>query len=795
MRSINRILRVCALTIALVIGSFGECTSQDNRPVGTWKDLFPYGRVLEVAPGEGVVYARTEYAVFGLDPETRKISRQSQVQGLSQSNPTAIAVALQGEFGEHMLIVGYANGNIDLLTAGGVYNMPDIVTSNLIGDKGVRKITIDDTRAYLACGFGVVVIDLENLEVSDTWYIAGQQQLLETTTVTRNGNKWVVTTAEGVYEASIEHPFLSSAEAWTRWEDLPESPISLVSEVIFIAGKTLVHIGDGLTGRLWLKDEMGWELFAGWPEGGDKLWGLDSRNDTLLIGRCCGVERYDLDLNLIPETNAVGDWMQIRDVAFGLEEEATVWIASNIGGLIRFVIDPVEGGAENGVFSPDGPENAEVRKIDCWNNNLWFATGGIDQTWSGFYTSVGVHGMVDGDWIDVVSLDSENDIVGIRDFLDVSINPLNPKHVMFGSWEEGLIEVLDGEMVGIWNSSNSTIEEGDFGGSLRTGVGGLDYDKFGNLWFTNAFTNSPLQVRLADGSFHAMDLGDSFTSNDNIGGVKVTRDGYVWVILPRGGGILVYDPAGTPSDTSDDDWRFLSTNESQGGLPSNYVYSIEEDLDGEIWLGTGSGPAIFYRSESLFNDYDLTTASQILIQQDGNYQYLLETETVTSIKIDGGNRKWIGTSGSGVYVLSEDGLTIEHQFSTENSPVPENNILDIAINHSNGEVFVSTGRGTVSYLGEATIWDTEMDNIFVFPNPVNSYHDGPITVDGLDFETIVHITDAAGRVVAVEESMGGRAVWDGLLDDGTPAPYGVYLIFAVDRDGNTTATTKLAITR
>jgi hypothetical protein len=110
-------------------------------------------------------------------------------------------------------------------------------------------------------------------------------------------------------------------------------------------------------------------------------------------------------------------------------------------------------------------------------------------------------------------------------------------------------------------------------------------------------------------------------------------------------------------------------------------------------------------------------------------------------------------------------------------------------------VFVATARGIISYLGEATNWDVEMENIFVFPNPVDEFHEGPITVDGLDFESIVHITDAAGRVVGVVESMGGRAVWDGLLYDGTPAPYGVYLIFAVDRDGNTSATTKLAITR
>jgi ligand-binding sensor domain-containing protein len=291
-----------------------------------------------------------------------------------------------------------------------------------------------------------------------------------------------------------------------------------------------------------------------------------------------------------------------------------------------------------------------------------------------------------------------------------------------------------------------------------------------------------------------MDLGNDLWPNDLVGEVMVTRDGYVWVILPRGGGLLVFDSNGTPSITTDDDWRFLNTDADNGKLPSNYVYALEEDLDGEIWVGTGSGPAIFYRSESIFNT-EMSSASQILIQQDGNYQYLLETETVNSIIIDGGNRKWLGTAGSGVYVLSDDGLTIEHHFSSENSPLPSNNITDIAINQANGEVFVATSRGTISYLGEATNWDSSMENMFVFPNPVGPNYDGNITIDGLDYESTVHITDAAGRLIATVPSMGGRAVWDGKLSDGNLAPYGVYLIFATDHEGKTSATTKLAITR
>ena len=113
-----------------ILACVAQGISQENRPVGTWKDLFPYEQVLEVAPGDGVVYARTEYAVFSVDPESGKLNRHSQVQGLSQSDPSAIAVA-NPSADMQILIVGYANGNVDLVSEAGVYNMPDIVNSNL----------------------------------------------------------------------------------------------------------------------------------------------------------------------------------------------------------------------------------------------------------------------------------------------------------------------------------------------------------------------------------------------------------------------------------------------------------------------------------------------------------------------------------------------------------------------------------------------------------------------------------------------------------------------------------------
>jgi hypothetical protein len=208
---------------------------------------------------------------------------------------------------------------------------------------------------------------------------------------------------------------------------------------------------------------------------------------------------------------------------------------------------------------------------------------------------------------------------------------------------------------------------------------------------------------------------------------------------------------------------------------------LEEDLDNEIWVGTAEGPAVFYQSASVFDD-DIN-ASQILISQDGNLQYLLETEVIQSIIIDAGNRKWLGTQSSGVFVLSADGLTTDHHFTRENSPLPSNDILDIAMDYASGEVYIATSTGLVSYRAEATNWDREMENVRVMPNPIRADHTGPIVFDGMAFNSTVHITDATGQRIEVLESNGGRATWDGVMENGQPAPYGVYLAFATDSEG------------
>ena len=100
--------------------------------------------------------------------------------------------------------------------------------------------SVESPKAYLSTSFGVVVIDISDVEVSDTWYIQGQQELLGVTGVYRNGESWVVSTDEGVYEASVTHPFLSSADAWSQWSDLPESPDTPVNSSTLLLQELLL---------------------------------------------------------------------------------------------------------------------------------------------------------------------------------------------------------------------------------------------------------------------------------------------------------------------------------------------------------------------------------------------------------------------------------------------------------------------------------------------------------------------------------------------------------------------------
>ena len=65
---------------------------------------------------------------------------------------------------------------------------------------------------------------------------------------------------------------------------------------------------------------------------------------------------------------------------------------------------------------------------------------------------------------------------------------------------------------------------------------------------------------------------------------------------------------------------------------------------------------------------------------DGYLHKLLEGEVVKSIVVDGANRKWIGTAGGGLFLLSPDGTEQILNLNKSNSLLFSNNIYSMAMN-------------------------------------------------------------------------------------------------------------------
>ncbi len=792
---------------------------QENRPVGSWTDYLPYHQTEELVHcgnplDTGFWAVRTEHAVFTVDERNNAVERISTVQGMSGSQPTALAWDPVGE----LLIVGQASGSIDFFSNTGdwLYTLRDIEQSNLIGDKSILSLQVfgalDPDLLLATTAFGVVSVHLRELDIRDTWYLEGQQALRRCHGMTVHEDRYVVWTDAGVFEAPVDHPFLSSPEAWTRWDDIPLETGDYVHAEFTPLGHILLHLKTGnpnAPDELWIRAEGLWQPFA--PSESVQVLAIasgrlgdDPEDWRIAIADHQSIRQFNADWEEIQlDYSADGVSLRVRDMEFrhnlavygnvAAVDFGDLFIANFEQGLLKM---DVSGGESDLHWTPEGPPVALVRDVDAWNDQIWIASGGIDETWTSMYHKHGFYGMSGMRWNWIANSDGANDLAGINDPMAVSINPSNPYHAYFGSWEEGLIEVMNGEVIAIHNETNSSLGLGNFGGSPRCGVGGVDFDARGNVWMTNAYADNALHVRLQDGSFVPMALGNALGNTGWLGDVLAARNGYLWCIMPRGQGLLVYDTNNTPGNTQDDDWRILTSDPNKGGLPSDDIHSLEEDLDGEIWIGTSAGPCVIYLPSAVFDDANENpVASQILIQQDGNYQLLLETEVVETICIDGGNRKWIGTQNSGAYLLSPDGITQVAHFTSDNSPLLSNQITDIALNHRNGEVLIGTQRGLMGWRGDASNFVQEIGDLRVYPNPVEAGFEGWVTLEGLAYNSTVHITTLSGRAVATLQSEGGRAVWDTRDFNGELVPYGVYMLFATDPSGASAGVTKLAVTR
>ncbi len=770
-------MRKLILTLFLFL-CFNPVFSQIG--IGQWRDHLPYKSGVSVAEAGSKIYCATPYSLFYYERADNSLEKLSKVNGLSDVGISKIRFDESSE----TLIIAYTNANIDLIKNKNIINISDIKRKQILGNKTIHNIFIHDNLAYLSCGFGIVVLDFIKEEIKDTYFIGLNAGFINVYDLAATATAFYAATESGIYSAPVNAPNLADFASWNPVLDIPASSsafnlVEVFNETVFVNKPNSGYNDDDLyynAGNLW-------QVFS--HEDQSDILDIVVDNEKLLFCRNMDVLVYNQQLNLDTKIWSPNQQSIFPQSAL-IDDQNQYWIADHKNALVKTSSD----GWQGEFIGLNGPDQIDVYSMKTEGNDLWVASGGRSSVWAPLFKREGISSFINEKWT-TINCKTSNcqfpELENIQDMLSLGINPFIKKQIYVGTWQTGLLEFNDGSLTEIYTTENSTLGTWNADPS-RILVSDLSFDQDGNLWVANSGADDILSVKTLDGNWHAFNMGSAYSGVD-IGNLLIDSYNQKWIILRKSNSLLVFNDNNTITTNADDQVKVLNSNEGTGGIFASEIVCMAEDLNGEIWLGTNEGIGLIYTPGNVFNggNYDVR---RIKVEWDNYVQYLLETERITSIAVDGANRKWVGTENSGVFLLSEDGTEQISHFTAENSPLLSNNILSLAIN-ADGEVFFGTANGIISYRSEAAEASDLNGEIYAFPNPVRENYEGPITIKNVPYESIIKITDITGDLVFETRSVGGQAIWDGKTLNGQKPHTGIYLVFVSNRDGSSTAITKI----
>ncbi len=779
------------LLILSILALFPTFIQAQEPAIGQWRVHLPFIKARVVATTGDKVYCASDRGLFFYQQSDNSVVPMSKISGLSELNVNTLKYDPETK----ILVIAYTNANIDLINQNKIINISDIKRKNLTGDKNIYGIAFRNNFAYLSCGFGIVVLDLLKNEIKDTYIIGPGGTEIKVFDIEFMGNTIFAATEEGVFSADINNPNLGNFANWSisLADNGNAGDYTLLEKFdnkLFVNYAKPNAAAGNSNDDILMYDGFTW---APSPVSGSqditKNYSFFATATELLITNGYSVSVYNTSFSQTRKIDN-NDYQSpvTRDAIY--DAAGLLWIADNNQGLIR--VTPT--GNYDFIF-PDGPQSDLVSAMESVKGRLWVTHATRTQGWFNTYSPGNFSEFYNNDWKTYNNQTLPNAPFTIGSYFDnmsLAIDPTNPQHVFIGSKGNGILEMLNGQPVASFRDTNSTLQIG-IGNPTQVQVVGMRFDKSNNLWAVNSLAARPVNVRTTEGNWYAFSI-PTITGAPLFGDLTIDSYGQKWINIignnSQGTGIVVFDDKGTLEDDSDDIARFISTGSGKGNLPSADVRAITEDLENEIWLGTGKGIAVIYSPSSVITSTNFD-AQQILIKQDGINQYLLESEVVTAIAVDGGNRKWIGTESGGLFLMSPDGTRQIANYNELNSPLLSNYIIALAIDQVTGEVFIGTNRGLISIKGEAIAGDGGCNNVLVYPNPVRENYSGPIAIKGLVPNGNVKITDVSGNLIYETTALGSQAIWYGTNFKGEKAHTGVYLVFSSDEEGENTCITKL----
>lgn len=777
--------RTLLLIFTLLVTFFVQAQEKSsNIAIGKWRDHLSYYYTHNVDKVKGRILVSCESALFYYDPNSQEIEKYSKVNGLSDAGLGITAY----DSTTNTIIITYENSNIDIVQDDKVYNIPDIKNRSIEGSKEINSISFYNNKAYLSCGFGIVVLDLTRHEIYDTYYLGENSSAINVNCVYINDTSIFAGTVNGLLYADKNSNALASSETWKNKNMVVGNNYKEVNYILPLNSKDLlINILMTNSTHSYLT-----------RYNGNTLTVVDSDAYIINLRRCQDkiVRISYLSLSIMDSSfnqiyHISDQWNPVSGLSLDLKDAIIdnndLWISHTYSGLVHIPNYTSGITSTKEIIFPNGPMTNNVYSITASKTGkIFVAPGGKDitnankgllgdvYTYEGFYWN---------NLEDNILRDSTKDI------LNITIDPNDENHLMAASWWNGVIEIDSNKVVKIYDITNTDSLITPYNNSYR--IAAVQYDASGNLIIANSLATNNLAFLNYHGQWGAF-ATNSFLPNvaDEIVGLTLDNVNFYKLLFTASNKILVLNNNG--------DMLFIDPNNGSL-LSTSKINCITQDKEGEMWIGTEKGIKVIYDLSSTFSSNSTTTSNvecnNIVYDEQGIAQYLLSFENITCIMVDGANRKWVGTERNGIYVLSESGDKELYHFTIENSPLFSGKIVSMAQNPITGEVFIGTDRGLISYRAESTEGAAKAGELTTYPNPIKEDYNGTIAIKGFVKDSDVRITDATGKMVAHLKSLGGQAIWDGKNFKGQRVGTGVYFIFSSANEGKDKADGKFLIIR
>ncbi len=708
------------------------------------------------------------------------------------------------------LMAVYDNGNIDLIyDKGEVVNVPGLKLAGSDYSKNVGRISFapEHNEAYIPTDFGFLVLDDNNCEIKRTVNLGTKLM-----GVARIGNLLAAATEDALYYTEFKN--------YPKWDDFTKyGDFADLLYLVPFENRLYILYGGDMTKELASVELSGNELMFKEKHPG-RVLSVERRKDGLMISGGASIWCVDKSYDSKIYTRYEDDYLK-NMVGWSGD---TFWLDNGRNGLRRLKPTNSDPWATTWAVQMEkmAPNASNPFKASYMTYSpkygMLIRNRGNDTRFTQYSAEVPdlICGYKNGEWTPLsTTYRAPYQIFYQSNPAGVAVDPKNPDHVYSGSVFNGLMRVDLADPSKSFKMSRAseavpgdprqvTVHQNFTTWVNLSSFSAPSFDNSGNLW-TAWFDRDKAMSKQDNLEFWYWTPADRAASADassfrQFGKIKVKgvngaelqqltalkSSSSKNMLLHFGGGyeypLTIYDTNGTLDNTSDD--RVATSakmTDSNGSFDLVFLTTYYEDpSSGMLWIGHDGGVFRLSPAEYLKNPGKVSRIKVSRNDGTGQADYLLDGVQVNAITADASGRKWFGTLGGGIVITSSDGSEVMKSYTTDNSPLPDNDIYGICYNPENNSMMISTGKGLAElFLSTSASDSSGNSDVTVYPNPVRPDYFGYVNIEGLQDNALVKVMDAHGNLVKeLGFAAGGEIKWDVTNLNARRVPGGVYYILA-----------------